>query len=115
MKLENRLEWLKVYGIVRDATIRWEKAGTLIDNCAKRGWAISPNFYEALLEMVDIDHIETMPSKLTEMEKAYLRLAYSKPGGIICFPKPASGALKGYYYDEKREKWKPRPYLRIPG
>ena len=119
---ENRIEWCRVWGISRDVTIRWEEKGDVLDQLAMRGWAVSESFYNDLLDRIDIAKIESMPDKLSEDEKLYLRLAYSVTGahnpkkqGVICFPKPAKGALKGFYYDEKKERWNPRPYAKLPG
>jgi hypothetical protein len=111
----------RVYDISRQSIYNWVKKGTEYDELAKRGIAISPVYLEEVLKHVNPKRFDDLsklpPRKLVEAEKIWLRLAFSCPTGPIIDPRPriVIGALKGVYYDEKSQRWYPRPFIKLPG
>ncbi|MBT9146021.1 MAG: hypothetical protein DDT42_01900 [candidate division WS2 bacterium] len=117
--INNRSLLCRIYGISRSSTIEWENKGQIYDELAKRGIAIYPSRVERIsgaVNSVKFDDLTKFPPrKLVEAEKEWLRTAYSWPDGPIQDPRPRAGAPKGVYYDEKKTRWFPRPYVKIPG
>jgi hypothetical protein len=116
----NRTLLSKLYNVSRVTLIRWEKKGVELGRLAKMGVAVDPSYVEDLAVLAQPSRFDDLtsfpPRDLCKEEKEWLRVAYSYPGGPIMDPRPRTrvGAPKGVYYDEKKNRWLPRPYFNLP-